>query len=196
MSCRSIVMLMTFFISAVVCGMLVYGDMNQTGTSGGVTCNADKEQHAAKSRAWYEHQWEMLARGAFYPNLPKELDFRLSGKSLCVLQQAKNRSDIVAWVDGHPDTQFARLKSIDNRWLIIMHTHGSGWLIYTAYLYGYRPVDGLDPMPWKLLYIGDVGSRESISTDCVYIDEHTKSLVFASRSGKRERSVDISSVYK
>ncbi len=107
-------------------------------------------------------------------------------------KDAESRAEIVAWADEAPYE--GSYYALSEEWLTLLFDIGSGVRIPRAYVYARCPASRSDPKPWKLLYTSSMPGWQPSRPDwaeCVYVDDATKSMVFASRTGKVLGRLDI-----
>ncbi len=138
------------------------------------------------------------AESLHYPIIPNSIKFTNLHSKLPLLREARDRKDIVAWVDNNPVTKGAHLQSIKSQnpnadWFLVTYIWTSGSQTWNMHLYCYYPLDNKDPKPWKLFYIGSEGliTKHINDIECIYIDSKTSSLVFAKRTGEKTKRISI-----
>lgn len=183
---KKLTFVFTILMAILICGFLVVKSYQHPKTQ-----TSHKINQPSKSNNELSSD-QILDKGAHYPNLPHELDFSGIGQHIVVLNEAKNRHEIVKWAD---DNHLLRVQNVGYSFFVAMSDYLSGDELWAVYLYGYHPLKSGDPNPWKLLYVGSEGLKPIKSSEdiqCVYIDGKTRSLVFAnSRTGKITKSIRI-----
>ncbi|MEN6521810.1 MAG: hypothetical protein ABFD46_11760 [Armatimonadota bacterium] len=122
------------------------------------------------------------SRNYHYPNLPTEINLPV-GTRYQLLQQAKDRQEIVAWAIANRIGNLMWEVPFDaGKFVVVLDNGLSGGDLRWVYLFAHCPLSKKDSKPWKLVYVGEgVFSTNWRTIETIYVDTKSRSLVFGSR---------------